>query len=659
MLYDADLKDQKRITRMPAQEFDPDAFLADQNTEFDPDAFLAEDAPTTLKTEWGENKIDTEIPGIKGRLLYKNLGGGDAGFNYLQKENPSYEWRMDQGEPVARKRDSTDPWQPLDSSQLTLSDISDIIYDIPTGAAEGAITTAGALGGGLPGAMGAGAVAGGANAALKQALGQYFGVNEINAEGILEGAGYGAMAPGVFGGGATANQVIKKAMQNLVKKEALDFTKKSSQQKVAAEALKLFKRQRGFIGKSLPGIAKLGTGVDKEIIERAAKTMPLIQKAKQNPAVRNALYDTFAQDVETASKQKLDEAGATIQRIKDKADQRVMNSGEFATWAEHPYADYGGPSDVFNAPYFDTAAYKDTVNEFMNNIIQNAASEQDKKVATKIARDLHARIGSLPEKMSANQMHSTIAALNDAARAAGFDIKTGQQSTTKAAALRRTASLYSAIAAGIRKDFEAGLNEIVPGEGKNFLNAMDTFHQVKLIDENFKRKAQAALQETGETDHKTALKKGVRKFLTGVRNNSIDAQTADMIEKQLGINVKDTALTEAALQEFVDNKTGAVRSGAGRALGAAAGAAASGAMGLSPYPGWALGGVIGGGIGGAVTSRNALGKIMGGYSNLAHLPEKLMGETAAEYLARVGGLSPYMLLQLDEQNSTSKQPTQP
>ncbi len=211
---------------------------------------INEIAPMKVEQQEVIDASHPELGGMKGfgvRALYKNLG--EQGLGYLEKQYPNLQWNVIDGEPVVRTPGEGNKWYKLDPSTLEASDITDIAYDIPAGAAQGAATAAAGLAGGaatLPaggiGAIPAAMAASGALGAGMETIRQYLGTGVQEAgealglditkglrskPGISEpghvalAGGIGAILPGGIGTGAAKGQIAKMALKRGLSEEAL------------------------------------------------------------------------------------------------------------------------------------------------------------------------------------------------------------------------------------------------------------------------------------------------------------------------------------------------------------------------------------------------------------------------------------------------------
>lgn len=153
----------------------------------------------------------------KERAILKNFANSpESGIAYLKQENPNLDIQFDQRTGQYRVKAQgeqdykvVDPDTGFFSSDI-LSDAGDVAYDVYAMGSEGLATGLGAVGGaavgGGIGALPAGAAAGGVasagNEAMRQGLGQAFGIpQEIDGTDVAIAGGIGTASPLLFGAG--------------------------------------------------------------------------------------------------------------------------------------------------------------------------------------------------------------------------------------------------------------------------------------------------------------------------------------------------------------------------------------------------------------------------------------------------------------------------
>jgi hypothetical protein len=197
--------------------FDPDAFLAQNDSGFNPDAFLGEAA----------DEIEQKMPDFiswKDRAIVKNFANSpQASLKYMQLRYPNAEFKLDaNGEVIGREKGQT-KWGQLDPSTMgameLLRDAGDIAYDVGGAIAQGAATTAGAAAG-LPlggvGALATGSAAsaasGAAIEAARQQAGKELGIpQEVSGEDVALSGAVGAI-PLLTGVGKVGGRNIRGAL---------------------------------------------------------------------------------------------------------------------------------------------------------------------------------------------------------------------------------------------------------------------------------------------------------------------------------------------------------------------------------------------------------------------------------------------------------------
>lgn len=167
-------------------------------------------------------------PSTLSRVLYKNFGRGDVGFNKLKSVNPELEFSRQQGV-EAYQAPGENVWHKLDPTSYnpvswamnpgeTLRDVGDSAWDLIAGAVEDAQNWAGYKKGGvfrgrIEGAGRAGGAAGAmdvANQAIGNALGYSSGLDEGS---VGQSAFFGAALSPLTGGGSVKQ--VKSEISNL------------------------------------------------------------------------------------------------------------------------------------------------------------------------------------------------------------------------------------------------------------------------------------------------------------------------------------------------------------------------------------------------------------------------------------------------------------
>lgn len=277
-------------TQQPQVNLTAQTKLPEQMTEAELDAEIArlsggQKQPESIEVE----DVAADIP-WQDRLAVKNLGGSiEDQVDYLKRKNPQLDVRAYNGEIVAKtpgdkafkKLDPTWSLSPAEAIQ----DITDIGYDVASGALTGAAGAAGAVPGALGGfgvgGLGTAMAASGAASAglegLRQALGVAGGVRKDISGGEIATSGLlGGLTTGIFGGGATKG-LIEKSVENpsIVAKQlkkVMDVVPEGMQQDAKkAFASKIIEdSQKGLISRKLGSKAlSLVSGVDEQAIKRA------------------------------------------------------------------------------------------------------------------------------------------------------------------------------------------------------------------------------------------------------------------------------------------------------------------------------------------------------------------------------------------------------
>lgn len=292
--------------------------------------------------------------GVGERLLLKNFANSpEAMVAYLKKNHPEMDIQNYQGQiigksPNEKQYKTLDPspsWNDVTGTLKDLPlDIADTGTDLAQGAASGiASAAAGAAGGAatLPvggvGAIPSAMVAGGAtNAgleALKQKLGNYFGIpQEVSGKQVAIAGGAGAAAPLLFGTGAAA--------ANLARPEAEQAVLNSAQRGLVPRGIDVAKE------KVLPAMAEAVSGVPAESVKAYARNPEIVSQLKENgvtdyvEGVHNQLRSGLSKAKNQIGKnleKEIDNAGAQVDLSKTKAiiDNHI-NSLETSELKDNP-----------------------------------------------------------------------------------------------------------------------------------------------------------------------------------------------------------------------------------------------------------------------------------------------------------------------------------
>lgn len=213
--------------------------------------------------------------GFKTRALLKNFAQSpEASAEYLK--NIGLETRVINGQ-VAVKRPEETQFRVVDPEGLDPQDITDIAYDIGAGITSGVSTAAAGLAGGalsggagaIPSAMLAGGSTSAGLEALRQKLGQRFGIpQEVSASDVAVSGALGAAAPGLLGSGGVVGK-------NLASKLASRAISKAPSQAVLQEA------QRGGIQRGFQALTKAGPKLGEVLSGVPSKATEVYMKDPQ------------------------------------------------------------------------------------------------------------------------------------------------------------------------------------------------------------------------------------------------------------------------------------------------------------------------------------------------------------------------------------------
>jgi len=283
--------------------------------------------------------INEMHPELEGRFTYKNFATDpEAGFNYLQKENPNLEFKKDSKGEILTKRRDEQKWKKVDPSGFDWRDITDVAWDLPAGLVEGAATAAGGVAGGVagaptiigaaPAALGGAALAGGTTSAAletaRQGIGKWLGATEEFDPGQIGISGaFGAASPLLFGTGAAMKGIAGAAKQGLKQagKEVTEEATIESMKQLAKSQQGLLSRGFGAAkGAIAPRLGEAVSGIDREVLKWAAEPQNLakIQAAEQSIGsvdVFNDLRDQFLSAAETQKRGVGNELGAELSKI--------------------------------------------------------------------------------------------------------------------------------------------------------------------------------------------------------------------------------------------------------------------------------------------------------------------------------------------------------
>lgn len=243
-------------------------------------------APWAKYAEPQKLPIDQEMHpafGVGDRLLLKNFANSpESMVAYLKQKHPDMDIQVHNGQ-VIGKAPGEKTYKALDPDPGILSDPIGTLKDLPldvadvgTDVAQGTASTvasgaAGAAGaaatlpaggvGALPAAITAGGTVNAGLEALKQKLGQYFGIpQQVSGKQVAFAGGAGALSPLLFGTGASAAQIASRAAS-----PTQTATITAAQRGLGGRAVNVVKNR------VLPGIGEYVSGVPAEVIKERAK----------------------------------------------------------------------------------------------------------------------------------------------------------------------------------------------------------------------------------------------------------------------------------------------------------------------------------------------------------------------------------------------------
>lgn len=258
-------------------------------------ALSDEELQAQIAAKTPENVLNETHPEISwaDRMLVKNFGNSpDATVQYLQKEHPDFEVRLDKDMDVELRKKGEKDWRRLDPKGFDMADVTDIGYDVGAGALQGMATGAAALGGtavgtpalGLAAGMGASGASGAALEGVRQGIGGMLGVNQEADLAQVGMAGLvGTVTPAILGTG------VKGAAKGLIPK-AWSMAKNE-----------IAPRVNFILGGQNPEIAKV-----------AAKNLKIIQQADNDPELALELGKKFHDTLDSAVQAKRQELGQAL-----------------------------------------------------------------------------------------------------------------------------------------------------------------------------------------------------------------------------------------------------------------------------------------------------------------------------------------------------------
>lgn len=273
--------------------------------------------------EMNSDVIQEQHPdvGFGTRLLLKNFAQNpEAAQKYLAQKGFETAIINDQ---VVVKKPGENKFKVIDPQGFDLQDITDIGYDVGAGVASGAAAAGAGVAGGIP-SMGVGAVpaamaAGGATSAsleaLRQKLGQWAGIpQEVSGKDVAISGAIGAAAPGLFGTGAKAANILAKEGLSEAEKQALIQAQKGG-------------IQRGYqaVKNALPKVGEYVSGVPAQATKTYAQNPQAIKELSQEGATQelaSATYDKLKQGLANLKSQVGSKLGEEV-----KTAQKPVNIG--------------------------------------------------------------------------------------------------------------------------------------------------------------------------------------------------------------------------------------------------------------------------------------------------------------------------------------------
>jgi len=529
------------------------------------------------------------------RLAYKNLGTDvESGVKFLQKKNPTLDFKTDNSGEVLVKKPTENQWRKLDPGGIDLTsmkgigelgmDIGDVAFDIPAAVAQGAATAgagiAGAtFGGGLGAIPAAMAASGGSGAAIetaRQGLGKYFGVNEqMDPTQIGIAGAAGTISPLLFGTGAGAAQVAKQALKTGANEAAL----MAAQRGIPGRA---YDATAGYLG---PKVGELASGINEDIIKTAAKYLPEMKQADVSPDIVVKNLQDAQEKITSGLTQKSRNAGQTMERVVSELD---------SAGAALP-----------------TSEILDPINKIKEKIKKEGIDSEAKK---ELIADVDATMdkyfkvnGQVPEQVTASQANSMYFELKELAKKYGFDY--GDIGTSGGAlggvnrSDARIAQAFKQAGTNAKESIKKAANEAGDDLGDIYANANSEYGRL------------ASFRDEFNTASKS--EESFSRFLGKVSRDPVYKKTAQELSKETGIDLRGTMLRNEAFKKFANPSKDALSLGGttstsrtiplALAGGAAGYAAAQNSGGeYSPF----LMGTLGAALGSRAGSPAALRKIM-------------------------------------------------
>jgi hypothetical protein len=197
------------------------------------------------------------------RFALKNFGGSpEVEEQFIKKEG--FETKIGGNGQRLIKKPGEEKWSVLDPKGFDLADITDVGYDLAAGLGSGLATAAAGLGAGaatggagaIPAAMAAGAGSSAGLEFLRQKIGAGLGTHQGSTDvgDVALAGGLGALAPVLFGTGASVGKIGAKAGQEAVGQRLLGTIGQGTMSALS-EAEK--KAAAEILGQSQRGISKL------------------------------------------------------------------------------------------------------------------------------------------------------------------------------------------------------------------------------------------------------------------------------------------------------------------------------------------------------------------------------------------------------------------
>lgn len=568
---------------------------AQKNDDTEYEAYLRAQGQAEVGSQQQEKVINETPEGLKGRFVYKNFGADPvASFNYLQKENPDFEFKKDKsGEVLARKR-GTQNWGRLDPKGFDWRDLTDVIYDVPAALVQGAVTAAsglaGALGGGIgaiPAAMVGSTVSGAGLEGLRQLIGRGMGIEDnFSGQDMGIAVASGAASPLLFGTGAGVKEALKAAGKEGAKQTAKE----------------ILQAQRGVLGRRYDAAAgyigpKLGTvvsGENPKVIKKAAGMLKEILEADKNPEVTTIPLAKAAQEINSTLKQKATKTGQRMEELRGMIDQQpgLILTGEGAAvrgTGTIPAAD-------FLAPFQDLAEKLSA---------GGAATEGQLDDLVDLKKLIESEFKGLPENLTAAQVDNLRARFKIHAKNYGLKYEKVKQATGGTGG---TGAINGPIALAFEESRQK-MNESIIQQ----LEKMNSKYADEYIGLNDAYSSIKTLQK--DIESKTKNSKSLGDFLTqATKDRHAEKQMMEIV-KLTGLDLPELAHREQAIRVFSKPST-AVRSLGGatstsRTVPLATGGGAAGYY-LGQQAGWSpfLSSVIGGTLGATAGSPAAMRKYM-------------------------------------------------